>query len=105
MLWFGAKGRKLKEFAVRLADDLVTQLPAGGEDAAARKQQTRAKKALGRVYSQARTFAMENRLGIYGRAKLANEFKWELKSRGYDAVTIDNITKELVVSMSDKHLS
>jgi hypothetical protein len=42
-------------------------------------------------------FQREHRLGMFGKAKLANEFKWQLKELGYSEKFIDIATEGLMV--------
>ena len=38
----------------------------------------------------------EEKLGIYGKAKLGNVFKWKLKELGYSAEFVERATKEII---------
>jgi hypothetical protein len=45
-------------------------------------------------------FQREHNLGIYGKARLGNTFKWELKEMGYQNEFVNEATKGLLVSLN-----
>ncbi len=51
-------------------------------------EQAISRKRIGEIldvaFAAARTFRQENRLGLLGRTRLANSFKWRLRELGYD---------------------
>ncbi|MFO1311369.1 MAG: hypothetical protein U1F41_04820 [Burkholderiales bacterium] len=47
-------------------------------------------------------FSAENRLGVYGKARLLNAIKWGLKNAGYSDDFIDATTTELVKSVAPR---
>lgn len=55
---------------------------------------------LEEVFSRATDYGREHKLGWYKRARLGNEFKWELKEMGYDEKFIDMATGRLIVCLS-----
>jgi len=62
----------------------------------------RVARAMDEIFNRARAFQKEKRLGIYGRAKIGTSFKFELKSAGYPADFIDDLTRQLLLVMSTK---
>jgi hypothetical protein len=54
------------------------------------------------VIGKAVTKSKELELGVVGKARLTNDFKWALKDQGYPEPFIDLVTEALVVYMSRK---
>ena len=52
---------------------------------------------LEETFAKAAAFQRENKLGWYRKAKLGNEFRWELKELGYDEKFVEVATEGLVV--------
>ena len=97
------KNKDLDEFARSLAAELTKRFTPEME---AKSKDKKAEKKLGLalngIYAQARTYREENRLGIYGKARIGNTFKWELRERGYSDPFIEETTKGLVLKLSGK---
>lgn len=55
-------------------------------------------RALSQIYSRAKSFRKENRLGIFKRARLAKVFQEELTKRGYSADLVGRVTTALVAT-------
>jgi hypothetical protein len=95
------RNKTLDEFSKSLAKDLASRYEVGSESTALNKK---AKRKLGAalddIYIKAMDFQRENTLGIYGKARLGNTFKWELKEMGYEDEFIDEATKGLLVSLN-----
>lgn len=52
------------------------------------------------VYARAVEYRRERSLGVYGKAKLGNAFRWKLKELGYSDKFIDEVTHGLVLRIS-----
>ena len=94
--------RELEEFAVSLASDLGRRFPPASEgrtDAGAAHQ---VKIILQGLSARAVRYREQHKLGVYGKAKLANTFKWKLKELGYSAEFINRTTKELATRLAVK---
>ena len=93
---FGKQGL-VDEFALKLAADLAQRYPPELETVKPRKRNPqRLAKAFDDTFNRAIDFQREARLGIYGKARLGNTFKWELKRLGYPDDFIDLTTKSLI---------
>jgi hypothetical protein len=91
------KSQKIDEFAIRLATELAERYPPTLENQQPRKRNPqRLAKAFDATFNSAIDFHRDNRLGIYGKARLGNTFKWELKRLGYPDDFIDLTTNSLV---------
>jgi len=96
ILDFG-KRAMVDEFALKLAAELAQRYPPELENAKPRKRNPqRLAKAFDATFNNAIAFQKENKLGIYGKARLGNTFKWELKRLGYPDDFIDLTTRSLV---------
>ena len=90
--------RKVNEFAKRLAQDVAKRYPpAIANNPAQMVSQKRLSGILEEAFTRAAEFNRENQLGWYKKAKLGNEFRWELKEMGYDEKFIDVATEGLIV--------
>ena len=93
--------RKVNEFAGSLAQDIARRYPpAIANNPTQVVSQQRLNSILEEVFIRAAEFQLENRLGWFRKAKLGNEFRWELKEMGYDEQFIDVATKGLIVYMT-----
>lgn len=95
--------KELDEFSKSLARELAQHYEVGREDEAlSKKAQRKLGRALDKIYLKAVDFQIEHKLGIYGKARLGNTFKWELKELGYQEAFVDEATKGLIVSLNRK---
>ncbi|NJN39799.1 MAG: hypothetical protein HC807_01580 [Gammaproteobacteria bacterium] len=91
----------ITEFAKRLAESLVKRYPPALDVNPEKKvSEARLSKVLEDTLAQAVEFQKEHRLGLFGKAKLGNEFKWQLKEHGYTEQFIDLATEGLMVYVS-----
>ncbi len=96
--WFRRK--EINAFALALAHDLGRRFPPSGEG----RHDTGAKNQLasitGGLYARALQFRQTRNLGVYGKAKLGNVFRWRLKEMGYSEKFVDEVTHRLVVHLA-----
>ena len=90
------QSREVEDFAVALAREFTSRIPAGTEPTEA----TRLARAVDEICNRARTFQREKKLGIYGRAKIGTSFKYELKNAGYPDELVDSLTHQVLLVMS-----
>lgn len=92
----------IETFAKALANDIATRYPPT-IDQSAGKQQTSVNR-LTRIVEdacvKAKGFREEHRLGIVGKAKLGNAFRWELSALGYRKEFIDLAVEAVIVTIS-----
>jgi len=96
--WFRRK--EINAFGLALAQDLGRRFPPGGEarqDAGAKNQLA---SITERLYAQALQFRQAKRLGVYGKAKLGNVFRWRLKELGFSEKFADELSHRLVVHLA-----
>ena len=93
--------RKVAELAKSLAQDVAKRYPpAIANNPVPMVSQQRLSAILDEVFARATNFSRENKLGWYKRAKLGNEFRWELKEMGYDEGFIDVATEGLIMHVT-----
>jgi hypothetical protein len=91
-------GKKINEFAKELADGLSKRYPPALDVSAEKKiSANRLTKVLEDTLSNAAEFQRQHRLGVFGKAKLGNEFKWQLKELGYTDKFVEVATEGLMV--------
>ena len=84
--------------AKSLAQDVAKRYPpAIANNPAQTVSQQRLSDILEEIFTRATNFNRENKLGWYKKAKLGNEFRWELKEMGYDEKFIEMTTEGLIV--------
>jgi hypothetical protein len=89
---------KIDAFAKSLALDIAKRYPpAIANNPQQMVSQKRLTDILEETFAKAATFQQENSLGWYKKAKLANEFRWELKEMGYDEKFIEMASEGLIV--------
>ena len=89
---------RINEFAKTLAQDIAKRYPpAIANNPEQMVSQNRLTSILEETFGKAVDFQRQERLGWFKRAKLVNEFQWELKEIGYDKKFIDLATEGLLV--------
>jgi hypothetical protein len=97
-----SRRKEIDAFATALAQDLASRFPPKSEarrDKGAKNQLTSITDSL---YAQAAKFRNDKELGIYGKAKLGNTFRWRLKEAGYSGTFIDEVTHGLVLRLTKR---
>lgn len=90
--------KHISTFAKDLAGRLAKRYPPAIDvDPEKRVSENRLTRVLEETLALAVDFQKEHKLGIFGKAKLANEFKWQLKSLGYTEKFIEVATEGLMV--------
>ena len=85
-------------FAKELAAELAKSFPPSVANEPRRKVSPhRLTKILENTLEQARGFAQQHKLGVIGKAKLGNGFRWELKELGYNEAFIEVATEGVIV--------
>jgi hypothetical protein len=85
------------EFALKLATELAQRYPPELENSKPKKRNPqRLAKAFDATFNNAIDFQNKQKLGVYGKARLGNTFKWELKRLGYPDDFINLTTSSLV---------
>jgi hypothetical protein len=90
--------KHIDEFAETLAAGLAKRYPPALDVSPDKKiSHARLTKVLEDTLMQAVEFKRNHGLGMFGKAKLGNEFKWRLKELGYTQKFIDIATEGLMV--------
>ncbi len=96
----GKKGKAIDVFAGELAADMADRFPAALEPGTGKKAPDKMVRAFQHVTTRAIVFKNENRLGIYGKARLLRALREDLAGRGYSEDFLDSITSALVKSLA-----
>lgn len=104
MKLFGALFDKdLDVFAKSLAQDLAKRYPPALENSPEKRiSPNRITKVLEEAVGKAVQFNREQHLGMLGKAKLGNTFRWELKELGYSERFVEFATEALIVYITRK---
>lgn len=90
--------KHIAEFAKELAEKLAKRYPPAIDVNPEKKvSENRLTRVLEETLEQAVKFQQTHKLGIFGKAKLGNEFRWQLKEMGYTAKFIEVATEGLMV--------
>jgi hypothetical protein len=93
------RSREIEDFAIALARDLAGRCPVA-EAHEGDHISMRLARAIDEACTRAAAYQREQRLGMYGKAKLGTAFKMELKETGYPEAFVDNLTRQLLFKMS-----
>ncbi len=99
MIWSGLK--ELNELAKKICDDFAADYPPSMQGEA--KPQAKRKLAAALVsvdQNISRFLAASPRLGVFNKAKCANEVKWGLKDMGFREELVDTVTHKIVHGLS-----
>ena len=103
MAWFGSvSGAQVDEFARSLVRELAQHYPPPDEVSAKKVSQKKILSVMEGLFTQARDFRKQHKLGVYKKARLANTFRWELKEKGYDVKFVELATEGLLAGMTRK---
>jgi len=93
---------EIEKFASGLAGDLTRRFPQASEKRTDAGAQNQLKVILQGLGVRASHFRDQQKLGVYGKAKLANVFKWKLKEAGYSDSFVQLVTKDLATRLAVK---
>jgi hypothetical protein len=94
--------KEIDGFATALAQDLGRRFPPKSEERTDKGAKNQLRAITDRLYGEAVKFHRDRRLGVYGKAKLGNAFRWKLKELGYSHSFVEEVTHELVVRLARK---
>jgi hypothetical protein len=92
----------IQEFATTLAMDLGRRFPPASEKRTDLGAKQQLKVILDGLAARALRFHSEQKLGVYGKAKLGNVFRWKLQELGYSKAFCEQATKEIVTRLAAK---
>lgn len=99
MSWSGLK--ELNDLAMKICEDFASRFPPAIQSEQkphARKQLT---VALLSVEQNIGSFLAANPdLGVFKKAKCANEVKWGLKNKGFDEELVNAVTNKVIYGLS-----
>jgi hypothetical protein len=96
MLGLGKKNARIDDFGIQLANELAKRVPLESKAPRAKKRSEKYAKAIDHALDLTVAFQRDNKLGFYGKARMFNSFKWQLKRLGYPDDFIDSTTAALV---------
>ena len=91
--WFDTKD--VDALAKHMVADMVGRLPPAKIAGGGPKGEAENDRAHHHLLRQAPEFARGHRLNVYTKARLANNFKWQLLEAGYPKDFVDRMTIEL----------
>jgi hypothetical protein len=93
--------RKVTELARNLAQEVAKRYPpAIANNPAQMVSPRRLSGILEEVFARATEFSRENKLGWYKKARLGNDFRWELNELGYDEKFVDSAAEGLLLRVT-----
>lgn len=99
--WF--KAIEVEAFGQKLVEDFARRFPPALEsDERPGMPSSRLSQALVEFYARAEKFRVQENLGVYKKAKLANTVKWRMKELGYSEVLIEDMIKSLAVRLAGR---
>jgi hypothetical protein len=92
--------RDLQQFATGLAEDIGRRFPPSSEARTDTGAKNQLRVILEGIAARASRYHEENKLGIYGKAKLGNVFRWKLTELGYSNEFVETATKQVVTRLA-----
>ena len=93
--------KEVNAFASELATSLAKRYPPALDVSPEKRvSENRLTRVLEETLAQAVEFQSTHKLGLFGKAKLGNEFKWCLKDLGYSEKFIEVATEGLMVHLT-----
>lgn len=92
--------KEIENFATDLARDLGRRFPPAGEKRTDKGASNQLAAISAGLRERGVGFSRTQGLGVYGKAKLGNSFRWQLKELGYSEKFIESVTHELVLSLT-----
>ena len=97
MFALGTKNARIDDFGIQLANELAKRVPLESKAPRGKKRgNEKYSKAIDHALGLTVAFQRDNKLGFYGKARMFNSFKWQLKRLGYPDDFIDTTTAALV---------
>ena len=93
------RSREIEDFAIALAREVADRCPVA-EVFEGDHMSMRLARAIDEACTRAAAYQREQRLGMYGRAKLGTAFKLQLKETGYPEQFVDSLTRQLLFKIS-----
>lgn len=91
---------KVDEFADSIVAELRERHPPEGAGGKRPKDIERLRKLFGRIFVRIDSFAQENKLNLYTKARLANRIQWAMKEAGYPEDFIATTTREVATHVA-----
>lgn len=92
--WFDTA--EVDELARTIAAELVKRVPPSSLESHTKKAAERLRNTHDAIFDRAAKFARTQKLNIYKKARLGNQFRWSLKEAGYPPEFVESWTYELV---------
>ena len=92
MFGLGKGNKAIDEFAQTLVTELTKRFPVARQSELGTSKLKPAQqlgKAVGDLERRVTKFSGENKLGVYGKARLLNAVKWQLNDLGYSKDFVD----------------
>jgi len=102
MGWFGSKNKvSINSFSKELTSKMEKRYPVSMDT---NEQKVISEKKLTKIledsFKEGAAFKVEHKLGVFGKAKLINAFKWDLTELGYSKKFIDVAVEGMTVYVS-----
>lgn len=96
-LMSGILSRRPVEFADAMVEKIARQFPPTSEPQLAKKgAQRRLEGVLEHIMADIEAFQKDARLGLVGKARLGNAFRWKLTDRGYSKQFVEALTEGII---------
>jgi hypothetical protein len=95
MFGLAKRNAKIDDFGIQLANEMARRIPLEPKTAKKNPNEKYAR-AIDHALGLTIAFQRDHKLGIYGKARLFNSFKWQLKQLGYPDDFVDQTTAALV---------
>jgi hypothetical protein len=102
MLQDWLRRKEIDQFARSLAADLGRRFPPRSEERKDKGAHRQQQDILDQLCASAAHFRQHLRLGVYGKAKLGNTFRWQLRELGYSEAFVRDAMHKLMLRVAGK---
>jgi hypothetical protein len=92
--------KEIEGFAMALAQDLKRRFPPDSEKRTDKGVRRQIESIASSLLGKGAQFSRQRSLGVYGKAKLGNTLRWQLRALGYSEGFIESLVHELVLHLS-----
>lgn len=102
MLFGLFKNREVEEAGKAMAERFARRFPPELQDDERPAAMQKREAAMSGIYSEVGDLRKREKLGVFGKATLANTLKWSLKERGYRPDVVKQVVYDMLFHIAGK---
>ena len=92
---------EIDAFAISLAEDYIKAYSLETEKSS-KKNKKKLSRANDLLSDKIKRFKIDNKLGVYRKARVGNKFMWALREHGFEKELSEDVTKKLFYILNEK---